>query len=127
METSAAKFGEYSDFAGQFVSIIDRAEELSTKQIITFKQIERAIEEINRIVHENAAHAEESAAATEEMTSQSEAMKEYIKKLATVIGTDGSNNPPNGGGTRTRPFFTIKERQPVLQIPNHGGEEVQPC
>lgn len=127
MENSAAAFGEYTDFATKFVSMIDQAVDLSDKQIRVFKQIERSIDEINRVVHENAAHAEESAAATEEMTSQSEAMKEYIKQLEGVIGTQGKTASPNEIAARSRPFVTIDEEQPLLQIPGHGGEEVQPC
>lgn len=126
MGTSSAKFGEYSDFAINFVSTIDRVAGLSDRQIPIFQQIERAIEEINRVVHENAAHAEESAAATEEMTSQSEAMKDYVKKLEAVIGTNGHTVSPKLVVTR-RPFRAGEDNQTLLGISAHGGEEVQPC
>ncbi|MBW2560938.1 MAG: MCP four helix bundle domain-containing protein [Deltaproteobacteria bacterium] len=128
IETSATKFSEYSESANTFVSIIDRAADTSSEQARRFEQISMAIEKINRVVQENAARAEEGAAA-EEITAQSEAMKEYVLKLAAVIGENGESAPPVPRVRSGIPFRLLpspKEKERLLPIPDQS-EEVQSC
>ena len=129
IEISATKFSEYTESANTFVSIIDRAADTSSEQARRFEQISMAIEKINRVVQENAARAEEGASATEEITAQSAAMKEYVLKLAAVIGENGKGAPPVSRARSGIPFRLLpspKEKERLLPIPDQG-EEVQSC
>ncbi len=86
VESASSKFEEYNKVSLKFVSVLERAAELSFEQGPKFQQIKKSIEEIHQVVQQNAASAEEAAAASQQMSAQCEAMKQYIRELSAVIG-----------------------------------------
>lgn len=94
VETSSAEFEGYSQFADQYVSLINQASNASRDQDLKFEQINMTIREINRVDQENAACAEETAAAAEEMNTQSMAMKRHISELTRVINPKSLRESP---------------------------------
>lgn len=91
VEGTSAKFEEYNEVAKQFVTILERASELSVEQAPGFRQMKKSIEEIHQVVQQNAASAEEAAAASQQMSAQCEAMKQYVRELSAVIGETQAN------------------------------------
>lgn len=95
VESASSKFEEYNQVAVKFVSVLERATELSIEQGPKFRQIKKSIEEIQQVVQQNAASAEEAAAAAQQMSAQCAAMKQYIHELSAVIGVEARTALPS--------------------------------
>jgi methyl-accepting chemotaxis protein len=120
VETSKAKFQEYSDSADQYVAIITKASKASREQDRKFEQINISIREISRVDQGNAACAEETSATAEEMKAQSMAMKRYVSELATVINSKGTDELPlkeNEREFQTKRFPLSKKRRILSPLP----------
>jgi len=90
--STSEKFEQYNVVAHEFVSILERAANLCQGQLPKFDLIKKSVDEINQVVQSNASSAEQAAAAAEEMNAQCEAMKDYLRELSAVIGTDGKTD-----------------------------------
>ncbi len=120
VDTSTAKFVDFSAIADKFVDTINRAAEASHEQALGFDRINISIKEINRVDQENAACAEETAAAAEEMSAQSTAMKRYVSELAAVINSKGTDEMPLAENEREfqmKHFPLLKKREILSPIP----------
>jgi methyl-accepting chemotaxis protein len=128
VEANAVKFVDYNKVTVDFITVIDRAVELSREQAEKFEQINKALAEINKVVLDNAAYAEQAAAAAEEMTAQSDSMRQYVRKLAKVTGENGNGaaSPPSlRGKAEAQMLLTDGSKETAIPAPGVGREVQQ--
>jgi len=67
------------------VDLVGEIAAASNEQSQGIKQINTAIQEMDKTIQQNAANAEESASASEELSAQAMQMRQYVGKLETLI------------------------------------------
>ncbi len=67
------------------VDLVDEIAAASGEQSHGIKQINTAIQEMDKTIQLNAANAEEAASASEELSAQAMQMRQYVGKLETLI------------------------------------------
>ena len=67
------------------VDLVDEIATASGEQSHGIKQINTAIQEMDKTIQLNAANAEEAASASEELSAQAMQMRQYVGKLETLI------------------------------------------
>jgi methyl-accepting chemotaxis protein len=85
----------------------------SQEQAQGIEQVSKAVSAMDQVVQQNAANAEESASAAEELSAQAEQMREFVQKLAAIVG--GTSNQTKSQDVR-----------PVLPEPARSGRKILP-
>jgi methyl-accepting chemotaxis protein len=81
----SAVFGEVSQKIREFVSIAGEVSHASGSQTDTLREIEKAVEVINRVTQSTASSAEENAATAEELSARSLSMKRDVTEILQLV------------------------------------------
>lgn len=79
-------FGKVSQGSSRIGELVGEIAAASGEQAEGIDQVNRAVADMDKVVQRNAANAEESASAAEELNAQAEQMRQYVTRLAALVG-----------------------------------------
>jgi hypothetical protein len=94
----------------------------SHEQSQGINQINLAVTQVDKVTQSNAAHAEETASAAEELSAQAEVLKEAVRELLVLVGSDGQ--PGLAGAVATAPSRGYPRPQPGPATPGSRPDGV---
>ncbi len=84
-------FGKVAQGSSRIGELVGEIAAASGEQAEGIDQVNRAVAEMDKVVQRNAANAEESASAAEELNAQAEQMRQYVTRLAVLVGGAGED------------------------------------
>lgn len=125
VEKTNSAFSRAASSVAKMGELVGEITASSNEQAQGIEQINKAVAEMDQVVQQNAAHAEQSASASQEMSAQAEHMKDYIAKLAALIGgataARAHSHPNMPKGPKSRPAGREKPADGRTPSRNAGG------
>ncbi|ROR01696.1 methyl-accepting chemotaxis protein [Desulfosoma caldarium] len=101
-------FSQVAQGSGRIGELMGEIAAASGEQAEGIDQVNRAVAEMDKVVQRNAANAEESASAAEELNAQAEQMRQYVTRLAALVGANGQDWRFRIGKRRREPAETAR-------------------
>ena len=92
VDSTSGAFEEVTQSAGRVAALVAEIAASAGEQARGIDQVNASVSGVDQVTQQNAANAEESASASEQMSAQAEQMKDYVRRLVDMVGSD------KGGG-----------------------------